>query len=178
MACLVAIRWEEVLHRQRLRDVSRYALSQWETSLHCNDVFHWLGTYMYLDRSLRPRLCHEGLRRHWHETDPGITQIIPIMSISWHYSTSSATLKSTKYRLFVNHFVQISSKETLPVLCQMKPPVTHGFPHKWRVVTIKFPWHNAIMCRILYKTVYCVIYKTWQIVRPQTGSVYDGNCHY
>ena len=32
------------------RDQSRYVPSQWETSLHCNDVSHWLGTY--LDRSL------------------------------------------------------------------------------------------------------------------------------
>ena len=28
------------------RDQSRYAPSQWETSLHCNDVFHWLGAYL------------------------------------------------------------------------------------------------------------------------------------
>ena len=28
------------------RDQSRYAPIQWETSLHCNDVFHWLGAYL------------------------------------------------------------------------------------------------------------------------------------
>ena len=27
------------------KDQSRCAPSQWETSLHCNNVFHWLGTY-------------------------------------------------------------------------------------------------------------------------------------
>ena len=27
-------------------DQSRYAPSQWETSLHCNYVSHWLGTYL------------------------------------------------------------------------------------------------------------------------------------
>ena len=28
------------------RDQSRYAPSQWETSLHCNDVSHWPGAYL------------------------------------------------------------------------------------------------------------------------------------
>ena len=28
------------------RDQSRYAPSQWETSLYCNDVSHWLGAYL------------------------------------------------------------------------------------------------------------------------------------
>ena len=28
------------------RDQSRYAPSQWETSLQCNDVSHWLGAYL------------------------------------------------------------------------------------------------------------------------------------
>ena len=40
------------------RDQSRYASSQWETSLQCNDVSHWLGAYLdwslaflhYIDR--------------------------------------------------------------------------------------------------------------------------------
>ena len=29
-----------------IRDQSRYASSQWETSLHCNDISHWLGAYL------------------------------------------------------------------------------------------------------------------------------------
>ena len=33
------------------RDQSRYVPSLWETSLHCNDVSHWLGAY--LDWSLQ-----------------------------------------------------------------------------------------------------------------------------
>ena len=37
--------------KAELRDQSRYAPSQWETALHCNDVSHWLGAY--LDWSLR-----------------------------------------------------------------------------------------------------------------------------
>ena len=41
--------WEAFLHRWS-RDQSRYAPIQWETVLHCNDISHWLGTY--LDRSL------------------------------------------------------------------------------------------------------------------------------
>ena len=28
------------------RDQSRYAPSQWEMSLHCNDISHWLGPYL------------------------------------------------------------------------------------------------------------------------------------
>ena len=28
------------------RDQSRCAASQWQTSLHCNDVSHWLGAYL------------------------------------------------------------------------------------------------------------------------------------
>ena len=28
------------------RDQSRYAPSQWETSVHCNNVSHWLGAYL------------------------------------------------------------------------------------------------------------------------------------
>ena len=39
-----------VLWTTRCRDQSRYAPNQWETSLHCNDVSHWLG--VYLDWSL------------------------------------------------------------------------------------------------------------------------------
>ena len=44
--------WWPYLHQcpsvQRIQfmDQSRYAPSQWETSLHCNDVSHWLGTYL------------------------------------------------------------------------------------------------------------------------------------
>ena len=29
-----------------LRDQSRYAPNQWETSLQCNDVSHWLGAHL------------------------------------------------------------------------------------------------------------------------------------
>ena len=34
----------------KARDQSRYAPSKWETSLHCNDISHWLSAH--LDRSL------------------------------------------------------------------------------------------------------------------------------
>ena len=34
------------------RDQSRYAPSRWETSLHCNDISHWLGAYLLVDWSL------------------------------------------------------------------------------------------------------------------------------
>ena len=33
-------------HHQPCWDQSRYAPSQWETSLHCNGVSHWLGAYV------------------------------------------------------------------------------------------------------------------------------------
>ena len=29
-----------------IRDQPRYAPSQWETALHCNDISHWLGAYL------------------------------------------------------------------------------------------------------------------------------------
>ena len=38
------------IHTTEVRDQSSYEGSQWETSLHCNDVSHWLGAY--LGRSL------------------------------------------------------------------------------------------------------------------------------
>ena len=41
------------------RELSRYAPSQWETSLHCNDVSHWLGAYP--NRSLSKQ-CNLGLK--------------------------------------------------------------------------------------------------------------------
>ena len=42
------------------RDQSRYVPSQWEMSLQCNDISHWLGTY--LDWSLVIWCCHSHLR--------------------------------------------------------------------------------------------------------------------
>ena len=33
-------------YNETCRDQSRYLPSQWETSLQCNDVSHWLGTYL------------------------------------------------------------------------------------------------------------------------------------
>ena len=33
-------------HHDDIRDQPRYAPSQWETSLQCNDVSHWLGAYL------------------------------------------------------------------------------------------------------------------------------------
>ena len=35
-----------ISHLQYPRDLSRYAPSPWETSLHCNDVSHWLSAYL------------------------------------------------------------------------------------------------------------------------------------
>ena len=51
------------------RDRARYAPSQWETSLHCNDVSHWLAAH--LDRSMhcisKPLLFTEPLGTHFSE---------------------------------------------------------------------------------------------------------------
>ena len=55
-------------HLHYPRDQSRYAPSPWETSLHCNDVPHWLGAY--LDWSLLSilyRSCWSILRSHSKE---------------------------------------------------------------------------------------------------------------
>ena len=35
-----------VRYHSTSRDQSRYAPNQWETSLQCNDVSHWLGAYL------------------------------------------------------------------------------------------------------------------------------------
>ena len=35
-----------ISHLHYPRDLYRYAPSPWETSLHCNDVSHWLGAYL------------------------------------------------------------------------------------------------------------------------------------
>ena len=35
------------------RDQSWYALSQWETSLQCNDISHWLGAYLDWSQDMR-----------------------------------------------------------------------------------------------------------------------------
>ena len=47
------------------RDRSRYAPSQWETLLQCNNVFHWLGTYlgwsMLMVIGITARLYHNGV---------------------------------------------------------------------------------------------------------------------
>ena len=43
--------WTTISHLHYPRDLSRYAPSPWETSLHCNDVSHWHGAYR--DWSLR-----------------------------------------------------------------------------------------------------------------------------
>ena len=51
-----------ISHLHYPRDLFRYAPSPWETSLHCNDVSHWLGAY--LDSSLLYRSCWSILRSH------------------------------------------------------------------------------------------------------------------
>ena len=43
------------LYIYKCMDQSRYGPSQWETSLHCNDVSHWLDAY--LDWSLQLCMC-------------------------------------------------------------------------------------------------------------------------
>ena len=52
-----------IYHLHYPRDLSRYAPSPWETSLHCNVISHWLGAY--LDWSLQVyRSCWSILRSH------------------------------------------------------------------------------------------------------------------
>ena len=56
------------------RDQSRYAPSQWKMSLHCNDVFHWLGAY--LDWSLPISCPHVwSIGSVLGETWPGFTAL-------------------------------------------------------------------------------------------------------
>ena len=41
---LISLYMDRIYHHSRYH--FRYAPSQWETSLHCNDVSHWLGAYL------------------------------------------------------------------------------------------------------------------------------------
>ena len=52
--------WKQNLHR----DQSRYAPSQWETLLNCNNISHWLGTYLnwpQLTNTAAYCFCHIGI---------------------------------------------------------------------------------------------------------------------
>ena len=98
-SCVSALLEEKYIYAR-----SRYAPSQWETSLLCNDVAHWLGAY--LDRSLhdgavgigdlcdmhlckRPSYLFHGnrytlRRRHYNETAPSLGPLswCPILNSS------------------------------------------------------------------------------------------------
>ena len=58
------------------RDHPMYAPSQWETSLQCNNVSHWLGTY--LDWFLKSIILM-GLHKKWHFTTNELLQMHSIM---------------------------------------------------------------------------------------------------
>ena len=49
-SCQLMQLWQQLCNKievcWEVSDQTRYAPSQWETSLHCNDVSHWLGTYL------------------------------------------------------------------------------------------------------------------------------------
>ena len=44
--CVTRPGWVNQARRYTCSDQFRYAPSQWETSLHCNDASHWLGAYL------------------------------------------------------------------------------------------------------------------------------------
>ena len=61
--------WESMavwLLQDKSRDQSRCARSQWETSLQCNNVCHWLGTY--LDNIMQQwwnMQCNQDIKVDW-----------------------------------------------------------------------------------------------------------------
>ena len=73
------------------RDQSSYAPSQWETSLHCNDVSHWLGAY--LDWCLHRRIHnaifkpnYQNFRRYYRQIlwkSARLNQDVLCISIKW-----------------------------------------------------------------------------------------------
>ena len=59
----------------RCRAASRFVLSQWETSLLCNDVYHWLGAN--LESALKVpqnRYCHSQVPYHQYPTNKTVDQ--------------------------------------------------------------------------------------------------------
>ena len=66
------------------RDQSRYASGQWETSLQCNDVSHWLGAY--LDWSLQWSSKPEGVCNLPEISPPG--EVPCCCSVAWLYHQS------------------------------------------------------------------------------------------
>ena len=116
------------------RDQSRCAPSQWETSLHCNDVSHWLSAY--LDCSLLPlkdyspnndsiRVCHHGLCpvfcfhctldelrtnefwRGWTLPAGVSMETNPQGNICWHWHIEAETKwPPISWRHFQMHFVE------------------------------------------------------------------------
>ena len=69
-----------ISHLHCPRDLSRYARSPCEMSLHCNDISHWPGAY--LDWSLLCRSCWSILRSHIvMKSAPHICWLVNVLSI-------------------------------------------------------------------------------------------------
>ena len=45
---------EQISSTKNIRADTRFVLSQWETALLCNDVFHWLGASLEYDSNDTP----------------------------------------------------------------------------------------------------------------------------
>ena len=95
------------------RDQPKYAPIQWKTSLHCNDVFHWLGAHLH--RSLHKfsiislQWCHNGR--------DGVSNHQPLECL---YSTVYSGADQRKYQ---------NSASLAFVLGIRRWPVNS--PHKW-----------------------------------------------
>ena len=121
--CILFYSWSRaVTIRSIHRPDSRFAPSQWETALHCNDVSHWLGAnlestrYSSWDSFISVLRCEErGYSDLFHYSD--------ITCVPWRpKSPATSTLCSTACSVWHK------KSSTLLALCERNSPVTDGFP--------------------------------------------------
>ena len=111
------------------RDQSRYTPSQWETSLQCNDVSHWLGAY--LDWSW---LCHEQPQR-W------LLSLILSISMTRNLRNCTRHGRIITYRFVVRYCVSVRNSNTKPQQNTNKARVVYIFlgmqsliPFLWNII--------------------------------------------
>ena len=93
----------QVLMRHHSRDQSRYVPSQWETSLQCNDLSHWLGAY--LESSLIHKTGHKRPKSHNHHDHS--------ISIAWFFLIHCVTyFCNTQQTFFWNMQLLVSTAQT------------------------------------------------------------------
>ena len=69
-----------VVQYNKIWDQSRYAPSQLETLLHCNDICHWLGAY--LDWSLQDIAYTTAIIQKLHKLESVLTNDTPFLALT------------------------------------------------------------------------------------------------